>query len=104
MGVGIPTGQLEKAWREAQMSARLGVTPSDRRARAKRLRSRWDSLFGERLGKKKGWKCTFCGVIGSHRRGCHYVTEAHHRPRKRIRRGMLGLRARARTGAKGVIA
>ena len=49
----------------------------------------WASLFGERLGKKKAWACTLCGVIGSHRRGCHYVTEAHHRERKTVRRGFL---------------
>jgi len=54
----------------------------------------WASLFGERLGKKKACACTFCGVIGSHRRGCHYVTEAHHRGPKTVRRGALGLNAR----------
>ena len=78
------------------MKARLGTTGFDRLRRAKRLTSRWALLFGgETVGQKKAWKCTFCGVIGSHRRGCHYVTEAHHRPRKRVRRGMPGPRARS---------
>jgi len=58
-------------------------------------RGTWASVFGERRGKKKVWACTFCGVIGSHRRGCHYVMEAHHRDRKTVRRGILGRRARA---------
>ena len=46
-------------------------------------RGTWVSVFGERRGKKKVWACTFCGVIGSHRRGCHYVMEAHHRAQDR---------------------
>ena len=57
-------------------------------------RGTWVSVFGERRGKKKVWACTFCGVIGSHRRGCHYVTEAHHRERKTVRRDFLGTRTR----------
>lgn len=62
----------------------------------RRLTSRWASLFGgERVGRKKAWKCTFCGVIGSHRSGCHYVREPHHRGPKAVRRGVLGVRARA---------
>mgnify|MGYP001573505034 CR=1 FL=1 len=77
------------------MNARLGSIASGRSHRPKRLTSRWASLFGERLGKKKAWKCTFCGVIGSHRRGCHYVTEAHHRGPKAVRRGILGGRTRS---------
>jgi len=64
----------------------------------------WASLFGERLSKKKAWACTFCGVIGSHRRGCHYVTEAHHRGPKTVRRGALGLRTRGSRRAASQIA
>ena len=52
----------------------------------------WVSLVSGRHGKKKAWTCTFCGVIGSHRRGCHYVTEAHHREHKTVRRGFLAAR------------
>ncbi len=62
------------------------------------LGSRWASLLGGEhvgKGKKKAWKCTFCGVIGSHRRGCHYVTQEHHRPPKPVRRGVVGIRTRA---------
>ncbi len=67
-----------------------------RTARSTRLSRRWPSLWGgEYLGKKKAWTCTFCGVTGSHRRGCHYVAQAHHRPPKPVRRGILGPRTRA---------
>jgi len=76
------------------MNARLSFTASGRSPGGRRLSRRWASLFGERLGKKKAWKCTFCGVIGSHRRGCHYVTQAHHRPPTRACRGVLGDRGR----------
>lgn len=64
----------------------------------------WAALFGERQGKEKAWTCTFCGVIGSHRRGCHYVTQAHHRERKRLRRGRLGALVRAARSAAGHVA
>lgn len=72
-----------------------------RSRRTKRLRASWASLFGgkragESVGRKKAWKCNFCDVIGSHRRGCHYVTQEHHRGPKSLRRGVLGIRARAR--------
>jgi len=61
---------------------------------AKRLTSSWASFFGE--GRvNAAWTCTFCGVNGSHRRGCHYVTQAHHRDRKAVRRGIVGARGRA---------
>ncbi|MGH2492635.1 MAG: hypothetical protein ACRDF9_14145 [Candidatus Limnocylindria bacterium] len=72
---------------------RLRGTPG-RTPTAKRLTSSWASLFGE--GRvKKAWTCTFCGVNGSHRRGCHYVTRSHHRDRKAVRRGIVGARRRA---------
>ena len=63
----------------------------------------WASLVSERHGKKKAWTCTFCGVVGLHRRGCHYVTEAHHRGHKTVRRGILGRRTRlTRPNAGGI--
>jgi hypothetical protein len=68
-------------------------TPAARR----RALRRWASFLGrEYVGKKRAWKCTFCGVIGSHRRGCHYVTQEHHRDPKPVRRGILGVRGRAK--------
>ncbi len=77
------------------MNARSGLTASTRSRRSKRSRFSWASLRGgERVGKKKAWKCIYCGVIGSHRRGCHYVTKDHHRGPKPVRRGVLGARAR----------
>lgn len=52
------------------------------------------------IGPRKAWRCTYCHVTGSHRRGCHYVTETHHRSAKGMRNDFLGKRARsARTGA-----
>ncbi len=47
------------------------------------------------IAPRKAWSCTYCHVIGSHRRGCHYVTERHHRPAKSARHGVLGRRVRA---------
>lgn len=77
------------------------INASVRALPRRRAPLRWASLFGgEYLGKKKAWKCTFCGVIGSHRRGCHYVTQEHHRPPKRVRRGILGQRTRAARSEK----
>lgn len=59
-------------------------------------RLRWPALFSRQEKRGKAWQCNHCGVIGSHRRGCHYVTETHHRPPKTPRHGVLGKRARAR--------
>lgn len=77
------------------MKARRSFAVASRLRAAKPLSSGLARLFGERLGKKKAWKCTFCGVVGSHRRGCHYVTREHHRAPKPARRGTLGTRIRA---------
>ena len=90
VGVGIPADQRTLG-EEAQMNKRL----ARRTARHAFATATWVSLVSGRHGKKKAWTCTFCGVIGSHRRGCHYVMEAHHRDRKTVRRGILGRRARA---------
>lgn len=82
------------------MKARTAIRPY-RAVRTKGRAAGWAPfLRGRTVGRKKAWECTFCGVIGSHRRGCHCVTETHHRPPKRIRRGMLGARARASRGTK----
>ena len=87
VGVGIPADQRIFG-EEAQMNKRL----ARRTARHAFATATWASLVSGRHGKKKAWTCTFCGVIGSHRRGCHYVTEAHHRERKTVRRGFLAAR------------
>jgi hypothetical protein len=75
------------------------LTSVRRAQRGERRVSGWSALFGlrrgEYLGPKRAWKCSFCGVIGSHRRGCHYVTQEHHHDPKAVRRGVLGVRARA---------
>lgn len=81
------------------MNTRVRVQASRRSGPRRRLAS-WASLFGGKhegrsVGRKKAWECNFCGVIGSHRRGCHYVTETHHRGPKPVRRGFMGLRTRA---------
>jgi hypothetical protein len=79
------------------MSAAARGNATKRGDPSRRRPYRWASLWRRQyLGKNKVWKCTFCGVIGSHRRGCHYVTQAHHRPAKPVRRGALGSRARAK--------
>ena len=74
---------------------------SSRRGRSllRVLFSRRTRFPGRMFGKKQVWECTFCGVIGSHRRGCHYVVESHHRPPKAVRHGVLGTRARVTTKA-----
>lgn len=77
------------------MNKRRARPALGRAFRATRLTSRWASLFGRPLANKKAWTCTFCGVNGSHRRGCHYVTDTHHRDRKAVRRGIVGARTRA---------
>lgn len=90
-------------WRR---DANRRVTAIRRARRGGRSTSPWTSLFssgrGERVGRKDAWLCRFCGVVGSHRRGCHYVTEQHHRGRKPVRAGVLGARARTtrRAGAR----
>lgn len=79
------------------------LTAVRRARRGERRASSWAGLFGlrrgEYVGRKKAWKCSFCGVIASHRRGCHYVTQEHHRGPKVVRRGLLGSRTRASTRA-----
>lgn len=77
------------------MKRRLGLAVTRRSRGYKPLASRWASFFGAGAGGTKAWTCTFCGVNGSHRSGCHYVTEAHHRGRKAVRRGVVGARNRA---------
>lgn len=79
-------------------TAKMRQTAVRRARRNARPTSSWP-LFswrrGEYVGRsKKAWKCNFCGVIGSHRGGCHYVTQEHHRDPKSVRRGVLGTRAR----------
>lgn len=77
--------------KEAQMNRR----PTRRAARLALASTRWASLLSDRRGTTTTWTCTFCGVNGSHRRGCHYVAKAHHKARSFVRRGILGARGRS---------
>lgn len=97
-GVGIPAGQRllvgGVAMRQTIKRGRRPLWPLLSKASRPGAPTRWDTLLGGSVEARKAWTCVYCGVIGSHRRGCHYVTETHHRGPKRVRRGILGGRAR----------